>query len=182
MRAPHPMTAALVASAVLSAAAARATTTTTSTTTSSTTTTTLLPHPLSRATRSCVRRVRHAFRVCKRAKGSSCVTEYENAFGTCFSPGAGAKCATKCVTTEQKCLAAAPQTVRTCNAACATAHRNDVEACRLIATGEALWAAGDASCLTTAETNLALCRFTCSETARNCHIAMTFCIANCQNL
>src|SRR5579883_1981389 len=84
MRTPSTVTAALVASAVLSAAAAGATTTTTSTTT---TTTTLLPHPLSRATRTCVRRVRHALRVCKRAtKNSRCVTDYETAFGTCFAP------------------------------------------------------------------------------------------------
>src|SRR5579875_3062396 len=78
MRTPSTVTAALVASAVLSAAAAGATTTTTST---------LLPHPLSRATRTCVRRVRHALRVCKRAtKNSRCVTDYETAFGTCFAP------------------------------------------------------------------------------------------------
>jgi hypothetical protein len=87
MRTPSTVTAALVASAVLSAAAAGATTTTTSTPTSTTTTTTLLPHPLSRVTRTCVRRVRHALRVCKRAtKDSRCVTDYETAFGTCFAP------------------------------------------------------------------------------------------------
>jgi hypothetical protein len=85
------------------------------------------------------------------------------------------------VTTEEQCLKAAPQTVRTCRVACATAYHNDVEACRRIADGDHLWAGGDASCLTTAVANLALCRFTCGETATNCRIASTFCIANCQN-
>ena len=165
---------------LLGAQAAAATTTTTPTTT--TTTTTLLPHPFSDATATCVHQARAEQRACRRAGGTDCFTAFETAFANCFAPGAGVSCAKKCVTNEGKCFANLPATKRSCRKACVTANKADVLACRRIANGDNLWASGDASCLSTAQANLDLCRSVCANLAIDCPTALKFCIANCPNL
>jgi len=161
-------------------AAAQATTTTS---TSSTTSTTLLPHAFSAATSSCIRQAKDAFRSCRRAgNGDSCSTQYQADFANCFATGAGVSCAKKCVSKEQTCIGAVPTTKKTCRKTCATNKRADVRACRRIADGDTIWAGGDAGCLTTAQANLDLCHFNCSEAELSCRIALKFCVANCPNL
>lgn len=155
---------------------------TTTTTTSTTTTTTLLPHPFSTATASCLRAARATRRTCRRAGGTSCSPTYQTDFAKCFAAGAGAKCATKCIGTEATCFGKLPATKQTCRKACTTAKKADVKACREIAVGDTVWAGGDASCLSTAQSNFDLCRAVCAGLAIDCRTALKFCIANCPNL
>ena len=184
------VTAGIVAGVVLlgatgQAAAQTPTTTTTvkTTTTSSTSTsTTLLPHPFSAATADCIRQLRGALKDCRRAGTGSCLTQFQTDFPSCFAAGAGVSCAKKCVTKEQTCVGSAPTTKKTCRTTCAKVDRADVKACSRIADGDRIWAGGDAGCLTTAQANLELCRFACSEAELSCRIALRFCVANCANL
>ena len=114
--------------------------------------------------------------------GGSCSTQFQTDFANCFAPGAGVSCAKKCVSKEQTCIGAAPTTRQTCRTACRKTRRADVKACGRIAEGDTIWAGGDAGCLTTAQANLELCRFACSEAELSCRIALRFCVANCANL
>jgi hypothetical protein len=155
---------------------------TTTTTTSTTTTTTLLPHPFSTATASCLRAAKATRRTCHQTGGTSCFPTYQTDYAKCFAAGAGAKCATKCITTEGTCFGKLPTTKKTCRKACATAKKADVKACRGIAVGDTIWAGGDASCLGTAQSNFDLCRAICAGLAIDCRTALKFCIANCPNL
>ena len=163
-------------------APAAAQTTTTHTPTTTTTTTTLLPHPFSAATAACVHQARAGFRACRRTGGSACFTAFETAFANCFASGTGVSCAMKCVTNDGKCFAKLPATKQSCRKACVTTNKADVLACRRIANGDNIWAGGDASCLSTAQANLDLCRSVCANLAIDCTTALTFCIANCPNL
>jgi len=161
-------------------AAQTATTTTAATTT---TTTTLLPHPFSPATAACIHRARADFRSCRGGGGGAeCAMAFQSAFPGCFGAGAGVSCAKKCVTKEATCLTSAPATRKTCRKACLKTNKADVRACQQIPDGDNLWAGGDAGCLTTAQANLDLCRFVCTEAVLDCHTALKFCIANCANL
>jgi hypothetical protein len=162
-------------------AAAQSTTTTTAAVTT-TTTTTLQPHPFSAATASCVRTAKTAQSACKRSGGTTCRTDFETAYSNCFAAGAGVSCAKKCVTKETSCFGALPTTKKNCRKACHKALVRDVRACRRIADGDTIWAGGDASCLSTAQANFDLCKFVCSEAARDCHTSLKFCVANCANL
>ncbi len=188
-RASNGVAAGIVAGVALLAGTARAQTVTTtthapttSTTTTTTTTTTLLPHPFSPATGACIRKARAEFRQCRSTTtGSSCRPAFETALPNCFKAGAGVSCAKKCTAKEQTCLGSAPTTQQTCRKACKATNKADVRACRQIADGDNLWAGGDASCLSTAQANLDLCHFTCSQAAADCRTALTFCIANCPN-
>jgi len=186
------VTAVIVAGTVLfghaGQAAAQTPTTTstvkTTTTSSTSTSTTLLPHRFSDATAACIRQARSAFKDCLNAgtEGSTCSTQFQTDFANCFAAGAGVSCAKKCVTKEQTCVGSAPTTKKTCRKACAKVDRADVKACSRIADGDRIWAGGDAGCLTTAQANLELCRFACSEAELSCRIALRFCVANCANL
>jgi hypothetical protein len=181
----------IVAGAVLlggvGQAAAQTTTTeppkaTTTTSTTTTTTTTLLPHPFSKATGSCIRQARGAFRTCRRGgAGATCSTQFQTDFANCFGAGAGVSCAKKCVAKEATCLTSAPATRKSCRKPCSTNRRADIRACRRIADGDNLWAGGDAACLTTAQATFDLCRFVCTEAVADCHVALKFCAANCAN-
>jgi hypothetical protein len=155
--------------------------TTTTTTTATTTTTTLLPHPFSQATKACVRAAKAQRSACHHG-GSNCFGAYQTAFSNCFATGAGVKCATKCTGNETSCFTKLPTTKKTCRTACRTALTNDSKACELLHDGDNLWAAGDASCLSTAQANFALCQSVCDGLAADCRTALTFCIANCANL
>jgi len=176
---------AMAAGAMLLGAAGRAAAQTpaTTTTTTSTTTTTLLPHPFSPATKACVHQANATLRSCRRGGGGiACFTPFETAFGNCFAPGAGVKCATKCATTEASCFTKLPTTRANCRKACGTSLKNDTAACKLIAHGDTIWAGGDGSCITTAQGNFALCRAVCMGLNADCVTAFTFCTANCPNL
>jgi hypothetical protein len=188
-RIPRPLLA-LVACAALciTSGRARAQTTTTTkattttTTTSTTTTTTLLPHPFSKATKNCIRKASADRRSCRRGHGTDCFGAFQKAYSSCFAAGAGVKCATKCTGNETTCYGKLPATKKTCRKACATGRHADVKACRLIAAGDNLWSGGDASCLTTSQSNFDLCRAVCAGLAADCRTALCFCIANCANL
>ena len=165
------------------AAPAGAQTATTTTATTSTTTTTLLPHPFSPATKECVRQANATLRACRAGGGgSSCFTPYEKDYGSCFAPGVGVKCATKCATTEATCFMKLPTTKKSCRKTCATNVKNDRKACRLIASGDTIWAGGDAGCFTSAHATFDLCRSVCTGLGVDCTTALKFCVANCQNL
>ena len=190
IRASKPVATGIVAYAVLlggvgHVAAQTATTTTVkTTTTSSTTTSTLLPHPFSDATAACLRTARGDFKDCLHTgtDGGACSAQFQTDFANCFAPGAGVSCAKKCVSKEQTCIGSAPATKQTCRKTCRKTRQADVKACRRIADGDTTWAGGDGSCLTTAQANLDLCRFNCSEAELACRITLRFCIANCPNL
>ena len=83
---------------------------------------------------------------------------------------------------EATCLSSAPATKQTCRKNCNKSHNADVRACRLIADGDTLWAAGDAACLATADANFHICRFVCAEAELDCRTNFQFCIADCPNL
>ena len=152
------------------------------TSTSTTTSTTLLPHPYSKATNQCIRTARVDRRACTNDE-ATCTKGFETAFGNCFAAGAGAKCATKCVTNRVTCLGKAPTTERTCHKTCRTNRAADVKACRRIAAGDGnIWAGGDGSCLTSAAATFDLCSFVCDEAAHDCEVNFRFCIADCANL
>jgi hypothetical protein len=173
----------IVAGAVLLGAGVPATAQTTTTTPATTsTTTTLLPHPFSTATAVCIHQARAEQRACHRTGGTDCFTTFETAFANCFAPGAGVSCAKKCVTNLGKCFAKLPASQASCRKACVTANKADVLACRRIANGDNIWAGGDASCLSTAQANLDLCRAVCAGLGVDCQTALKFCVANCQNL
>jgi hypothetical protein len=168
-------------SLVLASTGLAQTATTTTTVATTTTTTTLLPHPFSPATGACIRQARATFRQCRATGGSGCRTAFETALPNCFKAGAGVTCASKCTSKEKSCLGSVPTTEKTCRMACKTANKSDVQHCKLIADGDNIWAGGDQSCLSTAQSNLDLCNFTCSEATQDCHTNLTFCIANCPN-
>jgi len=190
IRASNAVATGIVACAVLvggagHVAAQTATTTTVkTTTTSSTTTSTLLPHPFSDATAACIRTARGDFKDCLHAgtDGGTCSAQFQTDFANCFEAGAGVSCAKKCVAKEQTCIGSAPTTKNTCRKACRKTRQADVKACGRIAAGDTIWAGGDAGCLTTAQANLDLCRFNCSEAELSCRIGLKFCVANCPNL
>jgi len=177
---------AVTAAVLLSGPALAQTTTTTKSTTTtastSTTTTTLQPHPFSPATASCVDDAERAFRGCKRSHGATCRKDFETAYSKCFAAGAGVTCAKKCITNETTCFGKVPTTRKNCRKSCATAFGRDFRACKRIANGDNLWAGGDASCLSTAQSNRDLCRFVCSQALRDCRTSLKFCVANCPNL
>ena len=154
--------------------------TTTTTTTTTTTSTTLLPHPFSKATKGCVRAAKAQRSACHHG-GSDCFAAYQAAFSNCFAAGAGVKCATKCTGNETSCFTKLPTTKKTCRTACRTSLAADSKACLPIHEGDHLWASGDASCLSTAQANFALCESVCTGLAADCRTALTFCIANCPN-
>jgi len=165
------------------APASAQTATTTTTATPTTTTTTLLPHPFTPATASCVHQANATLRACRRGGGGSdCFTPFETAYGNCFAPGAGVKCATKCATTDATCFMKLPATKKSCRTTCATNLKNDRKACRLIPSGDTIWAGGDASCFTSAQATFDLCRSVCAGLGLDCTTALKFCVANCQNL
>ena len=180
MRRTKTITLCVVASAALFGRAAHAQTTTTVTTTT-TTTTTLLPHPFSPATRECIRAAKQAFRNCP-GTADDCLKTYQDAYSKCFAAGAGVKCAAKCESTLTKCLSSVPATRKSCKKTCRTNRKRDTRACRLIPTGDTIWATGDAGCLTTRDTTFRACNFQCSEAKQVCHTSFTFCIADCPNL
>jgi hypothetical protein len=172
----------IVAGVVLFGRIAQAqTATTTTTATTSTTTTTLQPHPFSHATATCARRARRAFRVCVTQR-TTCETELETAFSSCFAAPAGVKCAKSCASKRFTCLVAAAGVEKSCRKACVTTRKADKKACLLIADGDTIWAGGDAACLATADANFHLCLFGCAEAVLDCHNNFTFCIADCPNL
>ena len=161
---------------------ALAQTATTTTAITTTTTTTLQPHAFSDATADCIADAQRAKRECRRGGGTTCRTDFETAYSKCFKEGAGVTCAKRCITRETTCFGAIPTTTKNCRTACRTARRRARRACKRIPNGDTIWAGGDASCLSTAESNRDLCRFVCSQAERDCRTALKFCIANCANL
>ena len=161
------------------ARAADTSTTTTTVTTTTTTTTTLLPHPFSKATGTCVRAARVAFKACE---GTTCVADVQTAISQCFADPAGVKCAKSCIGKDFTCLDAVPKTKKVCFQACSLGHRRDRRGCRLIPEGDNLWAGGDGACITTAEANLDVCKVVCRQAKLDCQTNFKFCIADCPNL
>src|SRR5262245_18460629 len=182
LRLTKAIAAAILSGAVALGGAGRAAAQTVTTTTTTTTTTTLLPHPFSKGTAACLRQAKAARRTCRRTGGSGCFATFQADFAKCFASGAGARCASKCITTEGTCFGKVPTTRRTCRRSCLTAHKADAVACHRIAGGDFTWAGGDGSCLTRAQFNYDLCNNVCAGAAVDCRTALRFCVANCANL
>jgi len=183
-RVSKTLTVGILASAVLlggTGHAQTATTTTSTSTSSSTTSSTLLPHPLSPATRECIKDARRAYKQCTGTK-DDCLKAFQAAYAKCFAGTAGEKCATKCQTNESKCVTAVPTTRKTCRKTCRTTRKNDIKACKRIPDDDDIWAAGDQGCLTTATLTFKVCNFQCSGAKAVCHTNFKFCIADCPNL
>ena len=161
---------------------ALAQTATTTTAVTTTTTTTLQPHAFGDATADCIADANGARRECRQGGGTTCRTDFETAYSKCFAEGSGVSCAKRCITRETTCFGAIPTTTKNCRKACRTARRRERRACKRIPNGDTIWAGGDAACLSTAESNLDLCRHVCSQADRDCRTALKFCIANCANL
>src|SRR5262249_32751111 len=100
----------------------------------------------------------------------------------CFASPNGVKCATKCLTSQSKCIIAVPTTRKSCRKTCRTNRKNDTKACKQIPVGGGIWAGGDQGCLVTRDLPSELCRFQCSEAKENCNTNFVFCIADCPNL
>src|SRR5437764_15454435 len=168
LRLSKGLAAGMIAGAVLLTGSERAAIAQTTTTTSTTsTTTTLQPHKFSAATAACVRQARQQFGSC-RTTPATCSADFQTAFAKCFAGSAGTSCASKCESREATCLSSAPATKKTCRKNCNKSHNADVRACRLIADGDTLWAAGDAACLATADANVHICRFVCAAAELDC--------------
>jgi hypothetical protein len=181
----RPLAAILTMAALgLGSAASVAAQSTTTTTSTSTTTTTLLPHPFSKSTKGCVRKAKADRGKCRRegTPPADCSTAYQSAYANCFASPAGVGCARRCVQRQSSCYAALPATKKACRKNCRLALANDQAACALIADGRHIWAGGDASCLTTAQSTYDQCLFVCSIASVDCTNAFRFCIANCANL
>jgi hypothetical protein len=81
------------------------------------------------AVRLCVQKARqNRSAALNQCKGTALQT-YETQFITCFAPGNGQDCASKCQSTLDSCLLNPAANRKTANTACATQFKTDVTAC-----------------------------------------------------